>query len=590
VDEKYIVDGQSYIIAGVAKTDYEDYLYLNDIPISQLNDLGAEMDKYNTVHDNKYSRIIVNEGFYAENYKEINIFTGAYSVFIQKKDAKSEWEIDWISDSFFSFDEGILNHPYKDQFLFVSEDFKELGDDEIIVSPISLAALNYLTGADGIYKIINKGIADENNVFDLLVEEELISGETEISIVSGDFVRIDEFPVRVSGIIDFEKYRQFLSSDKMYGYALENGGIFTPEDIEAFNLSEGHYQYKALTEYLRVRLNEKGIDVFTEEEFRQIEQGDYNEYIKELAEDNQVTVTVGHLKIQLEEADIDVFTEEEFNNQTIQGNYNEYIKELAEDNQVSATAEHLKIRLEVAGVEVLTEEEFNNQAIQGGYNRYLNKLAEENEIAVIDLYSQILSPVIMDKEKFNELNPYDINKVQNILVLLSDDVGYNHDFFVDIDKRDYQHNTLSGSTLGMVDDVIDALSSVFRYVSLGLAVFVIIFMFSNISASVLAAKKEIGTLRAIGARGRDVAMIFIIEAVILAAITSVFAIWVLVSITQRLNVYLTSQMGIPLTIFNPSIIIFGELVLLALVVAIVASFIPVKRVSLMKPIDAIKNK
>jgi len=592
ISEEYLVDGESYIIAGVAKTDYKDYLYLNNLPTSQLNDLTAEVDKYNTGHNNKYARIIVNNGFYAENYKVINVFD-AYGVFIQKKDSENEEDIDLISDSFFSFDEEILNHPYRDQFLFVPEGFKGLGENEIIVSSYSLAGLNYLDGAEWIYKIINDGIRDGENIFDLLFEENLIPDEIEISIVSNEVVRINKKSVNVTGVIDFEKYRQFLNSDKMYEYALENGSIFTTEDIEAFNIDGGYYHYKTVIEYLRIQLEKAGIDVFTEEEFRQIQQGDYNEYIKELAEDNQVTVTVGHLKIQLEKAGIDVFTEEEFNNQTgnqtIQGDYNEYIKELAEDNQVTATTEYLRIKLEEKGLELLTEEDFN-QTERGDYMGYLNGLDEDNQIVVPNLYSQVQFPVIMNKEEFSDLNPYNINKVQNILVLLTDDTAYNQDFFADINKMNYQHNTLSGITLGLIDDAIDSLSNVFRYVSLVLAVFVIIVMFSNISASVLDAKKEIGTLRAIGARGRDVAMIFIIEAVILAAITSVFAIWVLVSITQKLNNYLTSQIDIPLTIFNPSILIFGELVLLALVVAIVASFIPVKRVSLMKPIDAIKNK
>jgi ABC-type antimicrobial peptide transport system permease subunit len=54
--------------------------------------------------------------------------------------------------------------------------------------------------------------------------------------------------------------------------------------------------------------------------------------------------------------------------------------------------------------------------------------------------------------------------------------------------------------------------------------------------------------------------------------------------------FLSNQLGQTLAIFNISPIIMGEMLILTLGFVLLASFLPVKRVSSMKPIDAIKNK
>ena len=115
-------------------------------------------------------------------------------------------------------------------------------------------------------------------------------------------------------------------------------------------------------------------------------------------------------------------------------------------------------------------------------------------------------------------------------------------------------------------------------------------MFMMITSSVLASKREIGTLRAIGARGRDVASIFVTEAIIIAVFTALLAIISLIATAALVNDNLSAQMGMKLAIFNISAVIILEMLALAFVVVFLASFVPVKRLSNMKPIDAIKNK
>jgi len=153
-----------------------------------------------------------------------------------------------------------------------------------------------------------------------------------------------------------------------------------------------------------------------------------------------------------------------------------------------------------------------------------------------------------------------------------------------------KHVTPSGELLQVFQEFTSEADAIFGYVSLGLAAFAALLLFLNISQSILAKKKEIGTLRAMGARGNDVALIFVNEASVLGLVSAVLAIVGITVATVQLNLFLSNQLGVDLSIFNISAIITLEMLLLTLVIVLLAAFLPVKRVSSMKPIDAIKNK
>jgi len=501
IDTYYTIEERDYKIVGIADTDYESHLFLNDIPASELKDRTAEVANYSSSHDSKYSRIIVKQGFYAENYKEVNVFANTYSVQIPRTDAKDDWDTDWLANAFVTMSDDMINHPKRDHFLFVPDNFTGLKADEILISPDSLANLNQMDDSMSIYNMINAEVNEQNaDVFAKLTAESLIPTEPiESSIVSEqDFARIDKKEFKIVGVIDFWRYSQIYNTEYMYDYVLDNGGSFSSMDLQEFERNEGHYEHRVKTEYIRVKLRENGVSTPAEESF----------------------------------------------------NHEQY----------------------------------------GDYFSYLNGLAKDYEITEVNFFPQVHSPVVMEKQVYDELNPYHYNKVSGILVSLPSDTAITQEFFETTHSMGYHHNTLSGIVLGGFDDFVEEAAHIFRYVSLALAGFSTLLMFTNISGSVLAAKKEIGTLRAIGAKGSDVAMIFVTEALFIASFVSILANIALVIVTQMLNSDLTDQTGIPLSIFNPSPIIGVELILLAFAVGGIAAFLPARRVTLMKPIDAILNK
>ena len=111
-----------------------------------------------------------------------------------------------------------------------------------------------------------------------------------------------------------------------------------------------------------------------------------------------------------------------------------------------------------------------------------------------------------------------------------------------------------------------------------------------ISVSISYKKREIGILRAIGARKKDVFSIFFNESSLIAFINFILSVVATGVASYFINRSLRLEAGFKLTLllFGPRQIIL--IALLSLLVAILASAIPVYRIARKQPIDAINNR
>ncbi len=146
------------------------------------------------------------------------------------------------------------------------------------------------------------------------------------------------------------------------------------------------------------------------------------------------------------------------------------------------------------------------------------------------------------------------------------------------------------SELNMLDELIRRFIAVFVYIAIGLVIFVIMIFSNFITASITQKKKEIGVMRALGARGKDVFNIFSCESFFMAAIIFTMSSIVTFAVVEMGNTILKNQFGIIVSIFHFS----GRQVLLLMAlsffVAIVASFLPICNIAAKKPIDSIRGE
>ncbi len=152
-----------------------------------------------------------------------------------------------------------------------------------------------------------------------------------------------------------------------------------------------------------------------------------------------------------------------------------------------------------------------------------------------------------------------------------------------------QRLTLSSSftnTLELVDVVVDTLSTVFIWLGIVLAIFASLLFSNFISTSISNKKREIGILRAVGARGFDVFKIFFAESAVISIICIILSTVGSIAICSFINTQLSAGIGISLFVFGP--LSFIVLLAIACVTALVATFLPVFNAARKKPVDSIK--
>lgn len=148
-------------------------------------------------------------------------------------------------------------------------------------------------------------------------------------------------------------------------------------------------------------------------------------------------------------------------------------------------------------------------------------------------------------------------------------------------------NSYIMDTLSMVDSFIETLSVVFLWGGIVFAVFSTLLLFNFISVSITNKKKEIGILRAVGARGTDVFKIFFSESFVIVLICFVISIIGSIFICNIIN----TQMGKGLS--DLSLLVFGPKSILlilgiSILVSIISTFLPVYAIAKKKPVDSIR--
>ncbi len=137
-----------------------------------------------------------------------------------------------------------------------------------------------------------------------------------------------------------------------------------------------------------------------------------------------------------------------------------------------------------------------------------------------------------------------------------------------------------------VDDMISSMSQVFLYVGLVMAVFAALLLSNFISVSISHKKREIGILRAVGARSLDVFKIFFSESLTITVICIVLSLIGSFVLCGVLNAEITSMIGAAILVFGIASI--AVLIGVALLTALIATFLPVWNAARKKPVESIR--
>ncbi len=144
--------------------------------------------------------------------------------------------------------------------------------------------------------------------------------------------------------------------------------------------------------------------------------------------------------------------------------------------------------------------------------------------------------------------------------------------------------------LDSINEALKQVAKIFLYIGIGFALFAALMLSNFIGTSISYKKQEIGILRAIGSRSNDVFRIFFAESFIIAMINFVLSAVGVFTATAIINYVIRKELGVLITILTFDLRQIVLLLGVSILVAFVASYIPVKRIASKRPIDAIRGR
>lgn len=282
----------------------------------------------------------------------------------------------------------------------------------------------------------------------------------------------------------------------------------------------------------------------------------------------------------------------------------EYLNAITDDNFNQQLSEYLKENISKSD---LTEEEMEKEYILS-YLKTNNiigstldlKVTDFNKKVNTDIETQIenvkivgyttedtiyLSNNLLDKYMYPK---YEINKLyffennENKMEEIFTEIPLNHSKFTT--ETVFSNNIIS------IENTLNTVSQVALYASIIFFIFAMILLINFVSSTISSNKKQIGILRALGTRKKDVFKVFLFEGMFIGLVSLVLALAICYICCNVGNTIFINEF-----LFSIKPIIFTSSVVLTLIVSVViivmlSSIITSYKISSMKPIDAIYEK
>ena len=149
-------------------------------------------------------------------------------------------------------------------------------------------------------------------------------------------------------------------------------------------------------------------------------------------------------------------------------------------------------------------------------------------------------------------------------------------------------NTATMMVEGMGDTIQDV-ANMFIYVGIAFAVFAIGMFLNFLLSAIKDSVSEIGILRALGARNKDIMLIFIIQSLEIALVNFVFAIILTAVLANVADGILQNRMNLFIKAIEFGIRQVGVLLGVSLGVSLIGAVLPVAKVLRQEPVDVIRT-
>ena len=221
-----------------------------------------------------------------------------------------------------------------------------------------------------------------------------------------------------------------------------------------------------------------------------------------------------------------------------------------------------------------------------------NSLANDINVVGVTFFDQEMVTVSENiysayKNSYNARYSYAIAQMPTDKKAVKELVKYSYE-----QKDDTVGYSLTNTATETVENIgvyIANIAEGFIYIGIGFAVFAIVMFLNFLLSAIKDSVSEIGILRALGARSKDIMLIFIIQSLVIAVVNFVIAVVLTAVLASVADGLLQESFTIYVKALEFSIRQVGVLMAVSLGVSLIGAVLPVAKVLRQEPVDVIRT-
>ncbi|MER2227790.1 MAG: ATP-binding cassette domain-containing protein [Carnobacterium sp.] len=183
------------------------------------------------------------------------------------------------------------------------------------------------------------------------------------------------------------------------------------------------------------------------------------------------------------------------------------------------------------------------------------------------------------EEAGGELNP-------NIVYLVSDNADNTESIKAEVEDLNYK-----GSTTEAIADTFSQMLDIFTYVLAGVAgislIVSAIMILTVLYISVVERTKEIGVIKAIGGRKKDIRRIFVSESFLIGLFSGLFGVGIAWGLSLAANAISTNYFDVTIINLTPTYAVSG--IVLSIFISMVAGLMPAAKAAKLDPVESLRR-
>lgn len=157
-------------------------------------------------------------------------------------------------------------------------------------------------------------------------------------------------------------------------------------------------------------------------------------------------------------------------------------------------------------------------------------------------------------------------------------------------KTNYSIYNEITSTIDNLDSYFEDISLITTYITMGLFVFVSLFITNFVTTTIIDREKEIGILRCIGASRRDIYKIFFLETFLFIITSALISLILGIFSSDLINEIIRNKYHLVVSFIDFGIRQILIVLIIGLIIGCVSSIIPIQRINKLNPVDVIRKK